>query len=320
MPAMSNTSGPQGRAVQAVPPGGDARLDWERDGADWPNRAASRFVTAGGLRWHVQVMGQGPVLLLLHGTGASTHSWRDLTPMLAKDFTVVAPDLPGHGFTAMPASRGLSRPGLSRPGLSLPGMAGLVRALLDELGYEPEFAAGHSAGAAILVRLCIDQAIRPQRLVALNGALLPLGGLAGMIFSPMAKVLAGMNRVPHFFARCAESPGMVQRLLHDTGSRLDATGTAFYSRLARSPGHVAAALGMMAEWDLYALRRDLPRLRTPLHLIVGGSDGTIPPADAFRIKSLLPRTQVKYLRGLGHLAHEEAPAQVALLIRTMAGL
>ena len=44
-----------------------ARLVWERDGRDWPNRAWSRFVFADGLLWHVQVMGAGPVLLLLHG-------------------------------------------------------------------------------------------------------------------------------------------------------------------------------------------------------------------------------------------------------------
>ena len=83
-------------------------LDWERDGADWPNRAASRFVTVGAMRWHVQVMGSGPVLLLLHGTGASSHSWRDLAPRLARHFTVLAPDLPGHGFSAQPAAEASS--------------------------------------------------------------------------------------------------------------------------------------------------------------------------------------------------------------------
>ena len=68
-------------------------------GRDWPNRAASRTVRAAGLNWHVQVMGSGPVLLLAHGTGAATHSWRGLAPLLAQHFTVVAPDLPGHGYT-----------------------------------------------------------------------------------------------------------------------------------------------------------------------------------------------------------------------------
>ena len=51
--------------------------DWARDGRDWPNRAASRFLLAGGLRWHVQVMGpdlsaRRPVILLLHGMDAET--------------------------------------------------------------------------------------------------------------------------------------------------------------------------------------------------------------------------------------------------------
>ena len=48
------------------------RPTWEHDGRDWPNREHSRFVTAAGLRWHVQVAGQGPDLLLVHGTAAAT--------------------------------------------------------------------------------------------------------------------------------------------------------------------------------------------------------------------------------------------------------
>ncbi|MFN5717015.1 MAG: alpha/beta fold hydrolase, partial [Bradyrhizobium sp.] len=74
-------------------------LVWSRDGTDWPNRNASVFVEAAGIRWHVQRMGEGPSLLLIHGTGAATHSWRDMLPLLARHFSVVAPDLPGHGFT-----------------------------------------------------------------------------------------------------------------------------------------------------------------------------------------------------------------------------
>jgi len=58
-------------------------LTLEADGADWPNRAASRKLRAGGVDWHVQILGRGPTLLLLHGTGASTHSWRDVAPLLA---------------------------------------------------------------------------------------------------------------------------------------------------------------------------------------------------------------------------------------------
>jgi pimeloyl-ACP methyl ester carboxylesterase len=137
--------------------------DWNTDGRDWPNRAASRFVTAGRLRWHVQQQGQGPVLLLVHGTGASTHSWRELLPLLAADFTVVAPDLPGHGFTECPAPERLS----------LPGMAEAVRALLTTLGVAPAVVVGHSAGAAVLARLCIDGQLAPRCFVSAASATRP---------------------------------------------------------------------------------------------------------------------------------------------------
>ena len=96
---------------------GTARMSaprWEVEGRDWPNRAHSRFVDAGRLRWHVQVWGEGPVLLLLHGTGAATHSWRALAPLLAEHFTVVAPDLPGHGFTTGGPAGGLAMPAMAR--------------------------------------------------------------------------------------------------------------------------------------------------------------------------------------------------------------
>ncbi len=65
------------------------------------------------IRWHVQRMGEGPPLLLIHGTGAATHSWRGLMPMLARHFTVIAPDLPGHGFTQSPPAHRLSLPGMA---------------------------------------------------------------------------------------------------------------------------------------------------------------------------------------------------------------
>lgn len=268
---------------------------------DWPHRDASRFVAAAGLRWHVQVMGAGPVLLLLHGTGASTHSWRDLAPLLAPRFTVVMPDLPGHGFTAAPP------PDL----LSLGGMAGGITALLRALGVAPHAILGHSAGAAIGARLCLDGAAAPERLVAINGALLPLGGWAGMVFGPAARLMVALPGVSRLFAWQARDHAAVERLLRNTGSTLRPEGVEFYARLFRRPGHLAATLGMMAAWDLPGLARDLPRLATPLTLLVGKQDRTIRPTEARRLQAILPAAQVIALPGLGHLAHEEAPELVA---------
>ncbi len=279
-------------------------LNWERDGRDWPNRAASCFVRAAGLRWHVQRMGAGPTLLLLHGTGSSTHSWRALMPLLAARFDVVAPDLPGHGFTDRPPGHRLSLPAMSRA----------MSELLQGMQVRPALAAGHSAGAAVLIRMALDERIAPRALVALNGALLPLAGAPGQVFSTIAKALVAIPLVPSVFAWRAADPTMVNRLLQDTGSKLDPEGVALYRRLVRDPGHVAGALGMMANWDLRPLERDMKRLRVPLILVAGGNDKTIQPADAERVRALVPGARVVLLPGLGHLAHEERPREIADLL------
>jgi len=286
--------------------------DWQTDGADWPNREASRFVRAAGFTWHVQVAGQGPAVLLVHGTGAATHSWRDVLPLLAQRFTVVAPDLPGHGFTELPPSHRLS----------LPGMAWGLRELLRALGIAPVLGVGHSAGAAVLIRMALDGHL-PERgnparaIVSLNGALLPLGGMPGPIFSPLARMAVMLPGVPGLLAWQASDPAVVARLLEGTGSLIDARGVELYARLLRRSGHVAAALGMMANWDLQPLAEAMPRLAVPLVLVVGTGDRTIPPSHADRVRALLPSARIIALSGLGHLAHEERPDELAQLVATL---
>lgn len=280
------------------------RLVWERDGSDWPNREASRFATAAGIRWHVQQMGSGPALLLLHGTGAATHSWRALAPLLAQRFTVVAPDLPGHGFTdPLPRSR-----------LSLPGMAEAIGELVKLLDIDPALAVGHSAGAAILARMSIDGRIDPAVIVSLNGALLPLPGLASLVFPPVAKLLFLNPFVPRLVSRLGSDPAAVERLIDSTGSRIEPAGRGLYHRLMANSGHIAGVLGMMASWDLWPLQRDLARLRPALLLAVGSNDGTVSPAEADRVAALVPAAHVVTFPGLGHLAHEEEPEKIAQLI------
>ncbi len=278
---------------------------WEREGRDWPNRAASRFVEAAGFRWHVQVMGAGPVLLLLHGTGAATHSWRDLAPLLARDFTVVAPDLPGHGFTDPPPVGTLT----------LPGMGEAVRRLLDRLGLEPAVAAGHSAGAAVLVRMALDDQLHAGVIVSLNGALIPFGGDAGPIASSLAKLLFLNPFTPRLFAWRMGERTAAARIVERSGSILEPEALDLYARLARRPAHVGAALGMMAGWDLETLDHDMARLDTPLVLVTAENDGAVSPADARKVQEFLPSARIVELPRLGHLAHEEDPATVAALIK-----
>jgi magnesium chelatase accessory protein len=288
----------------------DDRPLWELHGKDWPNRELSSFVDAGGLRWHLQQGGSGPEMLMLHGTGAATHSWAGLLPQLATHFRIIAPDLPGHGFTSAPPA----------PRLSLPGMAAALSALLRRLGRSPEIVVGHSAGAAIGTWMALDGMIRPRTVISLGGALLPLHGLQGRFFSPAAKLVARTAFMPRLVAWRARHHGHIEDLVLGTGSRLSAQEIANYQLLVRSPGHVAAALNMMANWDLEPLQRELPRLAPRLVLVSFGQDRTIPPSEARRVVKVQPAAELVDLDGLGHLGHEEAPARVAELILERAGV
>lgn len=295
------------------------KLDWIKDGYDWPHRQASRFVQAAGLQWHVQQFEciappqaePAPLALLIHGTGSSTHSWRGLIDLLRTRFSVLAIDLPGHGFTDMPSGQA------SPNQLSLPGMANSLKSLLSALGARPALLVGHSAGAAIAVRMCLDGLPCARMVISVNGAMLPLGGLAGQLFSPLAKLMAAVPLVPKLFSWRANDPAVLKKLIDSTGSRLDEIGMRLYGRLVGSPGHAKGVLGMMANWDLDTLARDLPKLSTPLVLVVASNDCTVAPIHAKQIEAVLParlRKPVIYLPGLGHLAHEEQPELAARVI------
>lgn len=277
--------------------------DWEREGKGWPNHQSSRFVTAGGVRWHVQRMGEGPCVLLIHGTGAGTHSWRDVMPLLARDHTVIAVDLPGHAF---------SRPLDDDPTpFTLPGMACALGRLLEALDEWPALVVGHSAGAAVGARLCIDGWARPGTLVSLNGVMLPFPGAVTLMFSNVARLLSMMPMLPQMVAWRATDRRAVEDLLRSTGSTVDPRGTEFYGRLIRHPGHVSGVLKMMNHWDLQPLAEDLPQLPVELAQIVGDRDRMVPLSEALRVQTRVLGSSLLRLPGLGHLAHEERPSLLA---------
>lgn len=276
-------------------------LRWDIEGRDWPHRGASSFVSSGALKWHVQQMGEGPVVLLLHGTGGANHSWRDVMPLLAENFTVIAPDLPGHGFTS----------GRSPAGMSLKGMAGAVAALLAELAAEPALIVGHSAGAAIALRMAIDGKTQAP-IIGFNPAIMPFPGLAARLFPALAKVLFVNPFVPRIFARMARVPGETGRFLkRSTGSTIEPLGLRCYQTLFGNSRHCEGALEMMANWDLAALERALPLIANPVLLVHSHGDIAVPLSSVERASRLLPNCRLEVLPKLGHLAHEEAPGQAA---------
>ena len=281
-------------------------LNWASDGADWPHHEASRFVAADGYNWHVQEMGEetAPICLLLHGTGAATHSWRGVMPLLAARYRVLALDLPGHGFT---------RPNAQRK-VSLDGMAGSIAALLAELNVTPALIVGHSAGAAIGAQMILDQGWRVP-LIGFTPALMPFPGLAARLFPQLARMLFTNPFISIIFSRMARSPGEAVRFLkRATGSHIDAAGGLDYTRLFSTSGHCDGAIRMMANWQLEPLRDRLVELSSPVLLVHAGQDAAIKREAVLDAAARISGCQILEMPGLGHLAHEEDPAAAARII------
>ncbi len=270
--------------------------------ATWPHRSAGSIIESAPHRWHVQVMGQGPDLLLLHGAGASAHSFQGLMPLLAQDYRVIVPDLPGHGWTRM-GRRGRS---------GLDAMAQDLALLCERQGWHPAGIIGHSAGAAIALRMAQD---RPVPVIGINAALGAFDGVAGWLFPILAKSLTYAPFLPQIFARLSGTTARVSSLLASTGSPLDPAGVEMYRTLVARPDHVTGALNMMADWRLDGLLAGLGTIPSPVLLITSDLDRAVPPAVSQGAAAHMPGASLHNIAGYGHLVHEEAPELVAELVR-----
>lgn len=269
---------------------------------DWPLRQHSRHIAARPHLWHVQDFGPegAPRILCLHGAGGAGHSFRALAPLLAGRWRVTVLDLPGQGFSTLGA----------RQRCGLYPMAEDIGRLCAEQGWRPAAILGHSAGAAIALRLADTLPDGPRAVVGINAALSPFQGVAGVMFPMMARLLAMNPMVPQVFARLWRDAAQVDRLIRATGSAIDAPGLACYLRLVREPQHVDATLAMMAQWRLDGLRARLPALAVPALLVTGAGDRAVPPEVSAEAAGLNPGVRHVALARGGHLLHEEDAAAV----------
>lgn len=278
-------------------------MRWPDDAQDWPLTEHSQQILHRPHRWHVQIGGDGQEVLLLHGAGGATQSFRGLFPLLTKTHRVITVDLPGQGFTQLGAQQ---RCGLDH-------MAEDLLSLCRNQGWAPDMIVGHSAGVAIALRMW-ELGLRPDKgIVGINAALGNFKGVAGWLFPMMAKALAITPFSASLFANTT-TRNSVRNLVQGTGSTLDQDGLELYYRLATDKTHVDATLSMMAQWSLDGLLGRLGQIDTPVHLITGLSDKAVPPSVSNDAVRVLPDAKLTELRNLGHLAHEEDPVTIANLI------
>jgi magnesium chelatase accessory protein len=300
-------------------------------------------IEAGGWRWRLQRTGQSPRdtawVLLLHGTGASVHSWNAIVPSLAERAHVVLCDLPGHGGTVRSDAMRVDGEQLSLDAMTraLDALVRVLRAELPEATRPALFVVGHSAGAALALSLALSRTrplgayeaagVPPSRyhdevtaVLGVNPALVPppdvllhgvLPWLTPMLETPwLVSVFDGLGRSG--FGQGVREHA-IDAVLSATGSLVDQSVRHAYHALFQRPAHAYAVLQMMANWNLASLLAHLPGLGVPVTLLAAHDDPWVPRDALERVTRMLPRREWCETTG-GHLLPEARPGEVAQVI------
>jgi len=273
----------------------------------WPNRSNSEFIKSDNYNWHIQKFGStGKKLLLIHGTGASSHSWYPLIENLNLEFEILCLDLPGHGFTRA----------LARQKKQLVIIVDQISLLLRNIDFYPNIIMGHSAGAAVAYELAKKIDTKPNT-IAINAAFGQFSGLAGVAFPYFAKIASSTTIPARFLSLLASKEEIVRKLLASTGSIIPELQIKCYQYLFSNTEHVDGTLQLMADWDLGYFLDRLPEETAPIHFLVGDKDTTVPPHISKSWDQSMPKSSLTQFNGLGHLLHEESPSTVSTILENL---
>jgi pimeloyl-ACP methyl ester carboxylesterase len=280
--------------------------------ADAPTaaRVERREISLHGYRIGYLAGGRGPLLILIHGITNSASSWQPVLELLAERFTVVAPDLLGHGTSAKP-----------RGDYSLGAYACLVRDLMIALGHDRATFVGHSLGGGIAMQLAYQFPERVERLVLVSsGGLGPeVSLLLRAVAQPGAQyVLPILASGPQI-----EAAGAVRWLLGRVGlsvrSDLAEMGAGFASlhelETRRAFIHTARAVIDTAGQRIDATDRLYLAEAVPTLLIWGDRDPIIPVEHGRRAHALMPGSRLELFAGAGHFPHHHSPVRFAGVLR-----
>ena len=273
----------------------------------WPNRSNSEFINSDNYNWHIQKFGStGKKLLLIHGTGASSHSWYPLIENLNLECEILCLDLPGHGFTRA----------LARQKKQLMIIVDQISLLLRNIDFYPNIIMGHSAGAAVAYELAKKIKTKPNT-IAINAAFGQFSGLAGVAFPYFAKIASSTTIPARFLSLLASKEEIVRKLLASTGSIIPELQIKCYQYLFSNTEHVDGTLQLMADWDLGYFLDRLPEETAPIHFLVGDKDTTVPPHISKSWDQSMPNSSLTQFNGLGHLLHEESPSTVSSILENL---
>lgn len=255
---------------------------------------ADRFVRVGDQLVHVEQTGAGEPVVLLHGFGASTYSWREVTPALARDHRVVAIDLNGFGYTQRPRSAAA---------YTREGQAKLVLDTLDALGIGRAHVCGHSYGGGLTLYLAQTHPERFLSMVLVDSS-------APTYSDDRRSRAAALRAVSYLFLRSVVlRPSTIRRSLlrsyWDDSKVTPELVQAYFDRL-RVEGVAEAYHGLTAPAPP-GERVVLGTIRVPTLVVWGAHDEVIRPEVGRRAAERLPHSEFVLLAHSGHLPMEEEP-------------
>ncbi|GAA3127196.1 alpha/beta fold hydrolase [Streptomyces rectiviolaceus] len=269
-----------------------------------------RHRTVHGHRRAFRMAGKGRAILLIHGIGDSSETWRDVMPGLARNYRVIAPDLLGHGASDKP-----------RADYSLPAYANGMRDLLGVLGVERVTLVGHSLGGAVAMQFAYQFPDRCDRLV-----LVGTGGISRQVTPllraatlPGAELLLMALRLPTMRRQLGLAVKALQLL--DTGFGVDApdllrvvdalpdaTARSAFIRTLRAVVDWRGQVGTML--DRCYLAQGMPTM-----LVWGGRDQVLPAMHAGLGHVAMPGSRLEIFEDAGHFPFRTDPQRFEAVLR-----
>jgi pimeloyl-ACP methyl ester carboxylesterase len=262
-----------------------------------------------GHRLHYRIGGHGRLLVLVHGITNSSATWEPVLATLEQRFTVIAPDLLGHGDSAKP-----------RGDYSLGANASLLRDFMLALGHERATLVGHSLGGGIAMQMAYQFPERVERLVLVSS-----GGLGRQV-TPLLRAVAlpGAELVLPLLASeplvnaGAKIGGWIDRIGVRVGSDLAAMAAGFASLqdivARRAFVHTARAVIDVGGQRVNATDKLYLAEAVPTLILWGDRDPIIPARHGIRAHELMPGSRLRIFDGAGHFPHHDDPPGFAAAI------
>ena len=265
----------------------------------------SRTVRVHDINLHYKVYGSGePVMILLHGFGASTFSWREVAAPLAEIGTVIAYDRPAFGLT----ERLMPGEWVGESPYSPDMQPELLVGLMDALGVQQAILIGNSAGGSVAVQAALQYPQRVESLVLVDAAILSGGSMFPNWLGWIMKT-PQVNHLGPLLVRSIETRGddFIRSAWHDPTKITEDVMTGY-----RKPLQVQN--WDKALWELtraaHPLNLDekLNLLTMPVLVVTGDDDRIVPTAQSLELAGLIPGAELSVFKDCGHVPQEECPA------------